>query len=796
MEGHLKAILEAEPPTTRKTLQSLIGTLNWLNEYVPNFAEIISPMTDLLSPRKPYKWNLEAQKALDNIKIAFSQPRPLSRPDSTLPFILQTDASAKGMGGVLMQQTPDGERKIISYASAKFSETESRYHCNEQECLAIIWAIKHYRPYLEDRRFTLRTDSKTLTWLKNNKDTRAKLTRWHLLLSEFSFDIEHCPGKHNELPDALSRFPNPDVPSPGEPDLDRMVLPTYPHADEDSTDITPVVHIVNTLSLFEEVSTSQQDDEEINRDTAHWLELREQPHLTAEEEKFLRDHNVDLDGFWKRSTDGVGWLFRVPTALQQKVISEYHDKPLAGHPGTDETIRSIKEHFFWPGMNRQIRRYIAGCHLCICCKPVRGKQPENLRPRPTNKAWDTIAVDLMGPYPLTSKGNRFILVVTDMFSRWVEAFPLRNATATRITQILENEVFSRWGYPRRILSDNGSQFTGHTWTEASQKWDSELWTTPTYHPRANPTERRNQEIKKGLRLRLHEGNQRTWDKYLPELLFGLRRRRNAAIGTTPSNLLLGRNITLPGEWRLPTPEPQQEMADGRIARQQREMAARRNQQRYQERYATNVDTQPRYATGERVYARNRRLSNKATGYNAGLGPSWTGPHVILENISGEVYWILKNNEQCKVHGKDLRPSPPEEDIITGVSEKLRPSLSNGRTASQAPPTDVGEKLRPSFSRKSRVPHTPPTDVSEKLRPSSSNERTASQAPPTDVSEKLHPSLSNKNTVLHTPPIDVGGQSRPSSFRADSDNDDRARYMLRKRKGVTYRDARPYVAKEK
>ena len=78
----------------------------------------------------------------------------------------------------------------------------------------------------------------------------------------------------------------------------------------------------------------------------------------------------------------------------------------------------------------------------------------------------------------------------------------------------------------------------------------------------------------------------------------------------------------------------------------------------------------------------------------------------------------------------------------------------------------------------------------------SNERTASQAPPTGVGEKLRPSLSNTNTVSHTPPIDVGEQPRPSLSRAESDNDDRGRYMLRKRKGVTYRDARPYVAKEK
>ena len=134
---------------------------------------------------------------------------------------------------------------------------------------------------------------------------------------------------------------------------------------------------------------------------------------------------------------------------------------------------------------------------------------------------------------------------------------------------------------------------------------------------------------------------------------------------------------------------------------------------------------------------------------------------------------MKNNEQHKIHGNELRPAPPA-DHVTDDSEKLRPSLSNTRTASQVPPKGVSEKLRPSFS----------------------NQRTASEAPLTGVGEKLRPSLSNTNTVLHTPPIDVGEQPRPFLSRTDSDNDVRGRYMLRKRKGVTYRDARPYVAKEK
>ena len=116
---HLKTILAVEPPATHKPLQSLVGTLNWLNEYVPNFAEMIAPMTDLLSPTKPYKWGPDAQTAQDNIKIAVSLPRALSRPNPALPFILQTDASAKGMGAVLMHKIADGKRKIISYASTR-----------------------------------------------------------------------------------------------------------------------------------------------------------------------------------------------------------------------------------------------------------------------------------------------------------------------------------------------------------------------------------------------------------------------------------------------------------------------------------------------------------------------------------------------------------------------------------------------------------------------------------------------------------------------------------------------------
>lgn len=101
---------------------------------------------------------------------------------------------------VLYQCHPDGGRNLIAHASANFDSTEFGYHSNEKEYLAVIRAMKHFPPYLNDETFTLRTENEALTCLAEFNDTRGKLTRWVLLLQEFFFELEHCPGKENELP--------------------------------------------------------------------------------------------------------------------------------------------------------------------------------------------------------------------------------------------------------------------------------------------------------------------------------------------------------------------------------------------------------------------------------------------------------------------------------------------------------------------------------------------------------------------------------------------------------------------
>ena len=297
---HVQAILEAKPPRTRKELSSFHDVCGWLCEYIPNFAIIAAPLTDLLAANKPYKWTTAAEESFLKIKELMKQPLELSRPNAQLPFVLQTDASAKGMGAVLYQEGNERKKHIISYASAKFSPTESHYHCNEQECLAVIWAVKRYRPYLEDSHFTLRTNSTALTWLRRMKNEKSKLARWARLLNEFSFTVEHCAGKNNESADALSRHPAPEAPTSGESYLERMLLPTREKTGANQKNSRPVFNALEQASLFDEIVAAQQPDPMITREIERWQEISAKRQKSAKEEDFVRRHKLESQGFWQK----------------------------------------------------------------------------------------------------------------------------------------------------------------------------------------------------------------------------------------------------------------------------------------------------------------------------------------------------------------------------------------------------------------------------------------------------------------------------------------------------------------
>lgn len=624
---HIRAVIEAQPPRTRKDLQKFLGICLWISEYIPNYSRIAAPMTNLLSPKRLYRWTAEAQQSFEAVKKACSRPLRLHRPSAGRRFYLQTDACDVGTGAVVYQLKDDGTRCIISHASAKFTKAEKGYHSNERECLAVVWALRKYKYLLENVRFTLRTDNKALTWLHKVRDERGKLTRWAMYLMTFEFDVEHVPGKDNELPDALSRSPGSEEFQVDESIYDALDPPRRRHHDEE-----PVVAHVDSRTLRDEVLQAQ------HRDRAGGTAPR------------IEGQIIEQDGALLFVEVGQPPRLYVPPAARVRVLEHHHDADLAGHPGAAETLRTIRRDYYWPHLRKDVRQHVRTCQECCLAKAAQPAARRQEVPRRPRRPWEHVGLDLMGPYPLTKRRKRFLLVVTDLFSRWVEAFPISDSKTDTIAALLENEVFARWGYPKKILSDNASQFRGKGWHALCAKWGAEPWTTPAYTPRANPTERRNGEIKKGLRLRLcHKTDHSRWDEYIPSILFNIRRRRNVITGFTPSMLLLGHTIRRPGE----TTDAYEPATKGRI-----DEAAQHQEESLPPR---PLDVQAAVKEGDRVYVKSHVLSSAADKYCAGLGPAWEGAYEVIHQHSPQIFTVDRPGRgPTKLHVEQLKVVPKDD----------------------------------------------------------------------------------------------------------------------------------------
>lgn len=552
-QKHLKQIADFRIPKNRKQLQAFLGTCGWLREHIPRYSDITAPLTEMLKGKSTkLVWTEAEDAAFEMTKQAVAKAQSLNRPDFSKQFILQTDASQEGMAAVLFQEPEAGRKNIISFASAKFKPNERRLHVNEQECLALVWAINHFRHYLEDSPFIVRTDSKCLTWLEKFKDTKAKLTRWALQLQEYSFTLEHVRGSENYLPDLLSRRPD-DIDYQGEPDNDRLVPPGGENPDQNLMDngVTIETELANldADALFDKVAREQANVNYMVEMIATISALKETNDiLTPEQEQLLRKFAVDNGLLWRRHSEGDRLV--VPRKLVTQVIEAYHDTEYFAHPGTAETSRRISKHYFWGYMFRDVGRYIANCIVCGLAKTVQRQDAAPQKPRIPKFPWEMISVDVLGPYPEASgTKNKYIILVEDVFSRWLEAFTFKRVTASDVVNVLEREIYSRYGVAHFLISDNGRVFTSKCLSRSCNKYRVTHLYSAIYHQRANPVERRVQELKKVLRVLLLDSPEANWEKKLPLALQVLRGRRNAATGETPSAIVLGYELPLPGEWQ-------------------------------------------------------------------------------------------------------------------------------------------------------------------------------------------------------------------------------------------------------
>lgn len=200
----MKSVLEYPVPRTLKQVRSFVGLASWYRKFIHNFSKISAPLTQLLKKDQKWQWGPSQDAAFNSLKESLTSAPILSCPDFNRPFVVQVDASDQGLGASLTQ-TVEGRERVIAFASRLLSDSERKFTVTEIECLALVWAVRKFRPYLEGYKFTAITDHQALRWLMSLEKPSGRLARWTLELQQFDFNIQYRKGSLNKVADALSR---------------------------------------------------------------------------------------------------------------------------------------------------------------------------------------------------------------------------------------------------------------------------------------------------------------------------------------------------------------------------------------------------------------------------------------------------------------------------------------------------------------------------------------------------------------------------------------------------------------
>ena len=209
--GKIDKVKNFPTPTNVTELRGFIGLASYYHRFIKEFASIVEPMHRLLRKDIPYIWNEDCQKAFEILKEKLTTAPILIYPDFAKPFILHTDASYLGLGAILAQEDDEGNEHVVAYASRSLVGAEYNYSPTEIECLASVWAMKYFRPYIYLMDFILVTDHAALQWMMNNPNPNKRMTRWILTITDYPFQIRYRKGKKHQNADTLSRIPQPTI---------------------------------------------------------------------------------------------------------------------------------------------------------------------------------------------------------------------------------------------------------------------------------------------------------------------------------------------------------------------------------------------------------------------------------------------------------------------------------------------------------------------------------------------------------------------------------------------------------
>ena len=499
----LEAVRKMPPPTTPKEVRQFLGLVGYYRKFVPKFADIARPLTNLTKLDIPYEWTTRCQEAFEFLKEMLLKEPVLKYPDPSRPYTLFTDASKFAWACVLTQEYEhefDGKkRKIlhpITYMSGLFKGSQVNWATLTKEAYAIYVSVKKLDHYLQDAEVTLRSDHLPLKSFLQKNTLNTKVNNWAIDITSRCRNIqfEYIKGIKNTLADTMSRLIEitPEIEQEPEPPGQEFGYDIFKTLEP----IETTTHYINELK--EEIQIKQ---EAIPDDLLPIVDLTEsQLEDIQMKDKFIK--NIVNRLVAKQQPEGKPYYLEgkllkkyiydnkqrfevtvVPPNCAPLLLNLAHDQ--LGHNGTARTYMLLKRTYYWKGMKTDISNYVKQCKLC---------QKQNILPvkyvsghfSAPMALMEFISMDLIGDFTPSSKGNKYALTVICMLTGYTFCIPIPSKKASDVITAYIDNVYSKFGGSRKILSDNGTEFKNQLFEKIAKELGVKFkcYTAP-YHPQSN-----------------------------------------------------------------------------------------------------------------------------------------------------------------------------------------------------------------------------------------------------------------------------------------------------------------------
>jgi hypothetical protein len=429
------AVQEWPAPQKKKQLQAFLRFANFYRRLVGRFSETARPMTQLLRKDQKWDWGPKQQEAFDKLKRSFVEAPVLRMPDLQKPFVVECDASDFAMGAVLSQKQDDGKTHPVAYFSKGFNQAERNYKIYDKELAVIVYALKQWRHYLEgaEHPVTVISDHQNLLYFQDVQNLTRRQAWWSLFLERFDLHLVHRPGRLGGKPDALSRRHDFE---PTEPDNQGQVL------------LKPELFKIKALRKGH---TMMLQEAPILKEIRKATDLDEVVQDALQQGVGPRRLKKGLED-WNTENGLILYMGKVYVPrdqdLRRRIVKAHHDSPEAGHPGEFRTRELVTRNYWWPGMTRFIKNYVAACDTCNRKKKIPGKREKPLQPiEPAKQPWQKVTNDFIVGLP-ESKGYNAIWVIADHLTRQAHFIPTTTEIDTEETiDLYMNNVWKLHGIP-------------------------------------------------------------------------------------------------------------------------------------------------------------------------------------------------------------------------------------------------------------------------------------------------------------------------------------------------------------